>query len=436
MTTSRSTSTFRRTLTAALVVAICALLGTAHPAGALPIGTGGNTGPQNPAPVAQFTISPNPAFVSTQPVFQARSLVSGAASTALYGNGDLVTVSASATDADGIASYEWDLDGDGTFETGPTTKVRSLHYFRTGTITVRLRVTDNAGQSTVVSHVLVVHRAPKAGIGSQQAPVGVIGEQFKLYPQGSSGDPGIARYEWDVTGDGVTDITTSSNGPVPAVFHTLGQHTVHLKVVDTLGASATASLTLTIQPKPTAAFTSAPNPAVVGETVHFDASGSTDDGSIVDYQWDLDGDGQFETDTHGVPTVTMAYPTARRIDVSVLVIDNQGAGDVATHELIVNPIVVNTLPDRVAHAVKLTPKPGPAGTLVVGVTCPKIERACTGRVTAAGASGTFALSAGRSTTVRLHLSAAARKHRSSIKTTATTTDAAGNTAKSSATVKI
>lgn len=61
--------------------------------------------------------------------------------------GEKVTFDAeSSTDLDGeITAYEWDVDGDGTFE---TTGSRISHtYSTTGEYQVRLRVTDDAGQT-------------------------------------------------------------------------------------------------------------------------------------------------------------------------------------------------------------------------------------------------------------------------------------------------
>ena len=47
--------------------------------------------------------------------------------------------------------------------------------------------------------------------------------------------------------------------------------------------------------RPVAAFTISPNPAKPGQTVTFNASASTDpDGTIANYEWDLDGNGTFE----------------------------------------------------------------------------------------------------------------------------------------------
>ncbi len=59
-----------------------------------------------------------------------------------------VTFNAAASnDPDGtIAKYEWDLDGNGSYETNTGTKSSTTHsYAAEGNYTVRLRVTDNGG---------------------------------------------------------------------------------------------------------------------------------------------------------------------------------------------------------------------------------------------------------------------------------------------------
>ena len=48
-----------------------------------------------------------------------------------------------------------------------------------------------------------------------------------------------------------------------------------------------------------------------GQTVSFNASASSDpDGTIAKYEWDLDGNGSYETDTGTTPTATSSYATA------------------------------------------------------------------------------------------------------------------------------
>ncbi len=343
-------SSLRRTVIWALGLVVLALLITAHPAGAVPIG-GGNGGPVFPPPVASFTASPNPALVNTLPVATtsttsttavSRAYVAPGSAIALYGNGDNVAFDASASHgAGGIVSYEWDLDGNGSFETVGA-KIEHKRFFRTGTFIVRLRVTDGEGDSSVVQHAIVVHRAPTARI---QAPrtTWPLNTQLKLSPGGSTGDPQLARFAWDFNGDGSPEIVTSNGGVVPVSYSTPGPHTITLTVTDTDGAKASASLTILIVRRPAAALTVTPSVALIGQTVTFDASQSTSiDSPITDYQWDLDGDGNYDVDTGDVPTLTHRYTSGLHTNVSVLVIDADGFGSVAQHELTVEP--VQTLP--------------------------------------------------------------------------------------------
>lgn len=69
----------------------------------------------------------------------------------------------------------------------------------------------------------------------------------------------------------------------------------------------------------------APDEARSGQSVTLDASGSTDaDGRIVDYAWDLNGDGRFETEGGSAPTRETTFATAGRKSVAVRVRDDQG----------------------------------------------------------------------------------------------------------------
>jgi YD repeat-containing protein len=80
--------------------------------------------------------------------------------------------------------------------------------------------------------------------------------------------------------------------------------------------------------RPHAAIAATPNPVTPNTQVHFDASKSADpDGTIVKYQWDLDGNGTFETDTGSTPTTTATYSQVGPVAVTVRVLDNDFATD-------------------------------------------------------------------------------------------------------------
>jgi len=73
--------------------------------------------------------------------------------------GSPVTLKGFAQDAiDGyIALYEWDLNGDGTYEYNSTVSPVVTHvYYKKGTYTARLRVTDDRGATSTSSALVVV----------------------------------------------------------------------------------------------------------------------------------------------------------------------------------------------------------------------------------------------------------------------------------------
>lgn len=87
----------------------------------------------------------------------------------------------------------------------------------------------------------------------------------------------------------------------------------------------TQNFSFTANQRPAAAIAASPNPVLVGAPVTFTSAGSSDpDGTIVDYQWDLDGNGTFETDTGAAPTVTHAYGAVGALNVGLRVVDDEG----------------------------------------------------------------------------------------------------------------
>lgn len=85
---------------------------------------------------------------------------------------------------------------------------------------------------------------------------------------------------------------------------------------------------------PTASFFASPANVATGSPVAFSASASSDpDGSVVRYEWDLDGDGSFETDTGSQPMTTRSYPTAGTKTIGLRVTDDQNLTGVTTRSV-------------------------------------------------------------------------------------------------------
>jgi PKD repeat protein len=152
------------------------------------------------------------------------------------------------------------------------------------------------------------------------------GQSVTFDASGSSdSDSSITDYRWDLDGSGQYATDTGSVSHLTTSFATAGTDKISLRVLDAKGATATTSHTLTVGNLPPVAQVSAsPNPALTGQTATLNAGASTDQGTITDYKWDLDGSGTYETDTGTNPTVTTSFTTQGTHAVGLQVTDDHG----------------------------------------------------------------------------------------------------------------
>jgi YD repeat-containing protein len=293
---------------------------------------------QNRVPLASFTATPNPVPTGTAVSFDASG----------------------SSDPDGtVTKYEWDLDGNGSYETNTgVTATTSKTYASASTPTIGLRVTDNTGATTTTTRVLTVqNRLPSASFTLTPNPV-VSGNSVSFNGSGSSDPDGtITKYEWDFDGNGSYETSTGATATTTKAFATAGSVTVGLRITDNNGGTATTTRALTVSNRaPTASFTATPNPVPTGTTVTFNGAGSTDsDGSVVKYEWDLDGNGSYEIDTGSTASTTKSFANAGNVTVGLRVTDNLGVAATTTKTITVqnrapvasftatpNPVTVNT----------------------------------------------------------------------------------------------
>ena len=351
-----------------------------------PPAAGGGLPPNEP-PTAALTGTPNPVVIPARLTIDPGLPVAGAQQSQALPQflGAPVSFSAAgSTDDDGtIDKYEWDLNGDGTFEKTTTSPTTTGRYSEAGNISVKVRVTDDDGAKDTATLVLKAHRAPSARITGKA--VAVVGEGL-TFTSASTDDNGIASLEWDMDGDGVFERT----GPQQSTsFGTTGPHKISLRATDILGASSTALITVRVHRAPTALIVTKPPSPVVNQPTTLDGSRSSDDGTIAKYEWDLNGDGTFETATGAVPTATTTFTATGPATVGLKVTDDDGATDQTTLKLQVaaTPLAtIDSLAPRI-RPLRTSLRMSAKNRISFRVACPASEQLCTVGVKVRGAKG-------------------------------------------------
>lgn len=287
-------------------------------------------------PAASITASPNPALLNENVTFD------GSEST-----GDGLGSS--------ITTYEWDLDGNNTFETNTgNSPTVSRAYSASAAITVTLRVTDDEGDTDEDSVGLIVTSPPTAGfIYEPSTPA--VNEQITFSSTSSDPEGPIpdSSQRWDFDNDGRFDEATGH--VVTHAFSTPGTKPVGLRVTDTDGASATVVRNVVVQPNPpSAVFSFAPQSPLSSEAVLFDGSASTAPSgqTITGVAWDLDDDGAF--DDGSWPYAQASYPTPGPHVVRLRVDASGGGFDIASQV-----VSVQNRPPKASF--EFSPRPARAG---------------------------------------------------------------------------
>ncbi|MEJ2395262.1 MAG: PKD domain-containing protein [Candidatus Thiodiazotropha sp.] len=173
------------------------------------------------------------------------------------------------------------------------------------------------------------NQPPVADIGGPYSGTEAIAVGFDA-SNSSDSDGSLVSYAWDF-GDGAS----GSGVMVSHTYTATGTYNVTLIVTDDAGDSTTdtAEVTIGAGNQPPVADAKGPYTTVVGGTVQFDGSGSSDaDGSIVSYDWSF-GDG---TTGSGVKP-THSYDSKGTYNVTLTVTDDGNAVDSVMASVSVDP---------------------------------------------------------------------------------------------------
>ncbi len=257
--------------------------------------------------------------------------------------GTQVNFTGSATDpgAGDVLLYEWDFNYDGNNFNAQATGTNVSYTYTDdsdcngGTCVVALRVSDDDGGADLDTlDVDVSNATPVANAGADQT----VNEGATVTFSGTGQDAGAdtLTLEWDLDNDGSFDDGVGQNATF--VYPDDGNVTARLRVTDDDGDSHIDSLVVTVQNVAPTANAGADQTVGEGTEITLDGSGSTDPGTedTLTYDWDLDGDGQYD-DASGV-TITHTYNDEVTVNVGLRVSDGDGGVGTDTVQITVQNV--------------------------------------------------------------------------------------------------
>jgi PKD repeat protein len=226
--------------------------------------------------------------------------------------------------------FEWDLDDDGEFET--TDPAPSTIYSENGTYNVTLRVSDgDGGVDTDATTIAVEPDTEPPSSNFEVRQTAPTNETVSSDGSGSADNARIVSYEWDF-GDG-----TTATGPTPShTYSDPAEYNVTLTVTDSAGYTDTKSVTVGIENVPPTADAGEDQTLVAGQSAMLDGSGSSegDEYDDLSYEWDVDGDGEFESTSE---TVSHSYDEIGTYNATLRVNDGDGGVDTDATTITVEP---------------------------------------------------------------------------------------------------
>jgi len=229
------------------------------------------------------------------------------------------------------ADVQWDLNGNGTYETSGRSVSRT--YTSPGQVTVRMSAnrTGDGLPAVVVTRSITVRVDPGPAAAFGVAPAVPLPSQDVTLSSTSLPSQGsIVAGDWDLDGDGAFD---DAQGAVAHTsFASPGLHPVRLRVRQTNGRTAVRELDVRVNAAPAAGFAWSPAAPPAGQFVDLVSTSADPEGPLT-LSWDLDGDGLFG-DASGAK-VRQPFGAPGAYNVGLRVTDSDGAVSTVRHRVVV-----------------------------------------------------------------------------------------------------
>jgi gliding motility-associated-like protein len=246
-----------------------------------------------PAPVANFSSSPDSACIGTTFSFTNSSFFNGGT----------------------INSYQWQF-GDGGSSNQANSSRRYVAY---GRYPVRLIAIGQNGCNDTIFKNVRVYPKPVAAYAINDSDQCFTGHNFAITNTSTIAEGVIATNEWDLA----EGVTSSLVNPANRQFGDIGSYQTRLIVSSAFGCMDTAWNGLHVFPSPTVSFRG--DSACQGEEFFFTSTATVNPGTIQSYQWDF-GDGGSSNQQNPVHR----YMASGGYTVSLRVLTDQGCETVVT----------------------------------------------------------------------------------------------------------
>jgi hypothetical protein len=208
--------------------------------------------------------------------------------------------------ASGADLYDFDTDGDGVFDiTGSASGVATVDTSSTGIIRPRVRAASSNGLAVAFGSVSLIVSGNQRPVANATATPssGFVPLDADLDGSHSSdADGSIVEYAWDYGGDGLFDETFAAPTSSTTLM-TEGLYNIKLRVTDDQGAFDIDTVSVHVLQN-TISVIATPSDTSVGEVVTLTATLS----KPAPLNWDLDGNGTFETTGTG-NSITTSFDT-------------------------------------------------------------------------------------------------------------------------------
>jgi PKD repeat protein len=256
--------------------------------------------------------------------------------------GETVWLNGTGQDDGYIVKYEWDFNGDGTYDWNSVQSGNASHVYNIGGVfNATLRITTDTNQNaTDIARITVkaVNKPPLADAGPDRT--GEAGDMLAFNGTGIDPEHDISSYQWDFDGDGGWDYS-GPEGTAVFTYKLAGEYTAYLRVTD--GAMPPANDTdycrVTIYPRNQrpAALAGQALTGTAGEPVTFVGKASDAEDSISLFEWDFDGDGTYDWSSNVSGVAVWRYPQSGTYTARLRVTDGApiAASDVSTTTVII-----------------------------------------------------------------------------------------------------